>query len=77
MSFLHRRHTGSASSGFASISISKARPDACSRRRTPHLPGHPNHPPMMAELERIFHAHAKQGMVDFEYNTRVYYGRLS
>jgi SAM-dependent methyltransferase len=41
------------------------------------LAGHPNHPPMMAELERIFHAHAKQGMVDFEYNTRVYYGRLS
>jgi hypothetical protein len=32
---------------------------------------------MMAELARIFHAHAQQGMVEFEYNTRVFYGRLS
>jgi SAM-dependent methyltransferase len=39
--------------------------------------GHPNHSPMMAELERIFHAHAQQGVVEFEYNTRVFYGKLS
>ena len=31
---------------------------------------------MMKELERIFHAHAKDGTVEFEYNTRVYYGHL-
>jgi SAM-dependent methyltransferase len=41
------------------------------------LAGHPKHPPMMAELARIFHAHAQQGMVEFEYNTRVFYGKLS
>jgi SAM-dependent methyltransferase len=41
------------------------------------LSGHPSHLPMMAELERIFHAHAHQGMVEFEYNTRVFYGKLS
>jgi|SRR5262252_1339353 len=40
------------------------------------LGGHPNHEPMMRELERIFRAHAKQGVVKFEYNTRVYYGKL-
>jgi len=41
------------------------------------LSGHPNHAPMMAELQRVFLAHAQQGNVEFEYNTRVYYGRLS
>ena len=41
------------------------------------LAGHPNHTPMMAELQRIFRAHARQGIVEFEYHTRVYYGRLA
>ena len=41
------------------------------------LAGHPNHAPMMQELERIFRAHAQAGIVEFEYNTRVFYGRLS
>jgi SAM-dependent methyltransferase len=41
------------------------------------LSGHPNHLPMMADLERIFRAHAQQGVVEFEYHTRVFYGRLS
>ena len=41
------------------------------------LSGHPNHSPMMAELERIFHAHAQKGVVEFEYNTRVFYGKLN
>jgi hypothetical protein len=27
-------------------------------------------------LERIFRAHAQDGTVEFEYNTRVYYGHL-
>jgi len=41
------------------------------------LAGHPNHSPMMGELQRIFHTHAQQGMVEFEYNTRVFYAKLS
>jgi len=40
------------------------------------LEDHPNHAPMMRELERIIRAHAHRGLVEFEYNTRVYYGRL-
>src|SRR5580704_10223538 len=41
------------------------------------LVGHPSYAPMMRELKRIFRAHARSGMVEFEYKTRVYYGRLS
>lgn len=41
------------------------------------LADHPNHAPMMQELERIFRAHAQGNVVEFEYNTRVFYGRLS
>ncbi|MGO9865883.1 MAG: class I SAM-dependent methyltransferase [Terriglobales bacterium] len=40
------------------------------------LEGHPGHAPMMRELERIFHDHAVDNMVEFEYSTRVYYGHL-
>jgi len=40
------------------------------------LEGHPNYVPMMRELERIYRAHARENMVEFEYNTRVYYGKL-
>jgi SAM-dependent methyltransferase len=40
------------------------------------LEGHPNYAPMMQELERIFREHAQDGTVEFEYNTRVYFGRL-
>ena len=40
------------------------------------LEGHPNHAPMMRELQRIFRAHAENSMVEFEYNTRVFYGHL-
>jgi ubiquinone/menaquinone biosynthesis C-methylase UbiE len=40
------------------------------------LEGHPEYEGMMRELERIFHAHASEGTVEFEYKTRVYYGRL-
>jgi hypothetical protein len=31
---------------------------------------------MMEELQRIFHAHARDGKVGFEYDTRVFYGHL-
>jgi SAM-dependent methyltransferase len=40
------------------------------------LEGHPSHAPMMKELQRIFRDHAKDNEVEFEYNTRVYYGHL-
>jgi SAM-dependent methyltransferase len=40
------------------------------------LEGHPSHAPMMRELQRIFRAHATDNVVEFEYNTRVYYGHL-
>ncbi len=40
------------------------------------LEGHPNYAPMMRELERIFRAHKRDGTVEFEYNTRVYFGQL-
>jgi|ERR1022692_5288406 SAM-dependent methyltransferase len=40
------------------------------------LEGHPHYEPMMQELQRIFRAHASDGKVTFEYNTRVFYGHL-
>lgn len=40
------------------------------------LEGHPNYPPMLEELQRIFRLHQKHGAVEFEYNTRVFYGKL-
>ena len=40
------------------------------------LEGHPNYVPMMKELERIFHDHAENGKIEFEYDTRVFYGHL-
>ena len=40
------------------------------------LEGHPSHAPMMQELQRIFRAHAANNTVEFEYNTRVYFGHL-
>ena len=40
------------------------------------LEGHRNYEPMMQELARIFRAHATNGQIEFDYITRVYYGRL-
>jgi SAM-dependent methyltransferase len=40
------------------------------------LEGHPGHAPMMQELQRIVRAHATDNVVEFEYNTRVFYGNL-
>jgi len=40
------------------------------------LEGHPSYAPMMRELQRIFRAHAEDGVVAFEYKTRVFYGHL-
>jgi ubiquinone/menaquinone biosynthesis C-methylase UbiE len=38
-------------------------------------PGSPNFEPMFAKLEDIFNANKREGMITFEYDTRVYYGR--
>jgi len=40
-------------------------------------PDQPKHAPMLQELRRIFDAHAGEGRVAFEYNTRLYSGRLA
>lgn len=40
-------------------------------------PGTSNFEPMFAKLEEIFNAHKSDGMVTFEYQTRLYYGHLA
>jgi ubiquinone/menaquinone biosynthesis C-methylase UbiE len=40
-------------------------------------PEHPKHVPMLRELRRIFDGCAINGRAQFEYKTRVYFGRLS
>ncbi len=39
-------------------------------------PEHPKHRPMLAQLHQIFNLHAAKGRVQFDYWTRVYYGRV-
>ena len=39
--------------------------------------GDPRYEPMLRELRRIFDAHQREGRVRFEYDTQVYYGRLT
>jgi SAM-dependent methyltransferase len=39
--------------------------------------GHPKHVPMLEALSAIFERHQTDGKVVFEYDTTVYYGRLS
>lgn len=39
--------------------------------------GHPSHEPMIESLRSIFDTHQADGLVTFEYDTRVYLGRLS
>ena len=41
------------------------------------LEDHANHEPMMRELDRIFRSYAQGGIISFEYDTRVFYGKLS
>jgi hypothetical protein len=38
--------------------------------------GHPQYNPMLHELRRIFDRHQLNGLVSFDYDTRVYYGQL-
>lgn len=40
-------------------------------------PDHPNFDPMMRQLKTIFDKHQESGYVNFDYETRVFYGRLS
>lgn len=40
-------------------------------------PDHANYQAMLQELRRIFAAHRRAGCVSLDYDTRVYYGRLS
>ena len=40
-------------------------------------PGNPNFDPMFAKLEEIFNTHKRDGIVTFEYETKVYYGHLT
>jgi SAM-dependent methyltransferase len=40
-------------------------------------PGHPGHDAMMARLREIFDAHRQDGKVTFEYDTQVFFGRLT
>jgi len=40
------------------------------------LPGHPNHEPLLAALEKIFETHQVNGRVTFAYTTQVFYGQL-
>lgn len=38
--------------------------------------GHPNYAPMMSELGRLYEAYQKDGIVQFDYETHMYYGRV-
>lgn len=40
-------------------------------------PEHPQHQPMLATLQKLFDAHAQNGVVRLEYQAHVYYGQLS
>jgi SAM-dependent methyltransferase len=48
----------------------------CSSSYTPE-PDHPNFDPMMRQLKAIFDKHQQNGYVNFDYETRVFYGHLS
>jgi ubiquinone/menaquinone biosynthesis C-methylase UbiE len=47
----------------------------CSSSYTPE-PGDANFQPMISQLEEIFNSRNINGVVDFEYDTRTYYGHL-
>jgi ubiquinone/menaquinone biosynthesis C-methylase UbiE len=39
-------------------------------------PGHPQHEPMLAGLRQVFARHARDGRIEFPYQTLVYFGQL-
>lgn len=40
-------------------------------------PGHPDHLPMLADLDRLFEAHATEGLVRLDYTTELHLGRFA
>jgi SAM-dependent methyltransferase len=48
----------------------------CSSSYTPE-PGDSNFEPMISKLQEIFSSRNRNGTVDFEYDTRIYYGHLT
>lgn len=48
----------------------------CSASYTPE-PGDSNFEPMISKLQEMFSSYNRNGMVDFEYDTRIYYGHLT
>lgn len=40
-------------------------------------PGHPNYAPMLAVLRQLYDRRQQAGQVAFEYDTKLYYGRLT
>ena len=40
-------------------------------------PDHPSFEPMIASLREVFEEHQQRGTIAFEYDTRIYYGKLS
>jgi SAM-dependent methyltransferase len=40
-------------------------------------PGHPNYEPMISDLKKIFELYQQDGEVAFEYDTRLFYGKLA
>ena len=40
-------------------------------------PRHPNHEPMLHELRELFELHAVDECVGFDYNTRLYFGKIN
>lgn len=40
-------------------------------------PGNPNFEPMLQALQELFDSHQENGMVAFDYDTKVFYGQLS
>ena len=40
-------------------------------------PGHPSHEPFIARLRELFDAHQRDGQVVFEYETEVFFGRVT
>jgi len=47
----------------------------CSSSYAPEA-GQPNFEPMLSELRDIFNTHNQNGVVNFEYDTKIYYGHL-
>jgi len=47
----------------------------CSSSYAPEA-GHPNFAPMIVDLRQIFNAYNENGVVNFEYDTRIYFGHL-